>query len=130
MVKEDRTNLKRLQEIIKVLSKYEFGYLIEKIKLKHKIPLVSPSYDYESLEELDETTPERLRLVLQELGPTFIKLGQTLSTRPDLVGRKIAKEFAKLQDDNPPIEFDVIRGVVEHELGSPIDNLVVLMQNL
>jgi ubiquinone biosynthesis protein len=123
MVKEDRNNLKRLQEIIKVLSKYEFGYLIEKIKLKHKIPLVSPSYEYESLEELDETTPERLRLVLQELGPTFIKLGQTLSTRPDLVGRKIANEFAKLQDDNPPIEFDVIRGVVEHELGSPIDEI-------
>ncbi len=123
MVKEDRKNLKRLQEIIKVLSKYEFGYLIEKIKLKHKIPLVSPSYDYESLEELDETTPERLRLVLQELGPTFIKLGQTLSTRPDLVGRKIANEFAKLQDDNPAIEFDVIREVVEHELGSPIDKI-------
>ena len=123
MVKEDRNNLKRLQEIIKVLSKYEFGYLTEKIKLKHKIPLVSPSYDYDSLEELDETTPERLRLVLQELGPTFIKLGQTLSTRPDLVGRKIANEFAKLQDDNPPIEFDVIRRVVEHELGSPIDKI-------
>ncbi len=123
MVKEDRNNLKRLQEIIKVLSKYEFGYLIEKIKLKHKIPFVSPSYDYESLEELDETTPERLRLVLQELGPTFIKLGQTLSTRPDLVGRKIANEFAKLQDDNPPIEFDVIRGVVERELGHPLDEI-------
>ena len=123
MVKEDRNNLKRLQEIIKVLSKYEFGYLIEKIKLKHKIPLVSPSYDYESLEELDETTPERLRLVLQELGPTFIKLGQTLSTRPDLVGRRIANEFSKLQDDNPAIEFDIIKGVVEHELGSPIDKI-------
>ncbi len=121
MVKEDRNNLKRLQEIIKVLSKYEFGYLIEKIKLKHKIPFVSPSYDYESLEELDETTPERLRLVLQELGPTFIKLGQTLSTRPDLVGRKIANEFTKLQDDNPPIEFDIIKKVVEQELGSSIE---------
>jgi ubiquinone biosynthesis protein len=123
MVKEDRNNLKRLQEIIKVLSKYEFGYLVEKIKLKHKIPLLGPSYDYESLEELDETTPERLRLVLQELGPTFIKLGQTLSTRPDLVGRKIANEFTKLQDDNPPIEFDVIRRVVERELRSPIEQI-------
>ncbi len=123
MVKEDRYNLKRLQEIIKVLSKYEFGYLIEKIKLKHKIPFVSPSYEFDSLEELDETTPERLRLVLQELGPTFIKLGQTLSTRPDLVGRKIANEFSKLQDDNPPIEFDIIKSVVEKELGSPIDKI-------
>ena len=123
MVKQDRNNLKRLHEIIKVLSKYEFGYLIEKIKLKHKIPLISPSYNYESLEELDESAPERLRLVLQELGPTFIKLGQTLSTRPDLVGRKIAREFAKLQDDNPPVDFEVIKSVIESELGSPIEKI-------
>ena len=123
MAKEDKKNLKRLQEIIKVLSKYEFGYLIEKIKLKHKIPFVGPSYDYETLEELDETTPKRLRLVLQELGPTFIKLGQTLSTRPDLVGRKIASEFTKLQDDNPPIEFDVIKSVIEKELKSPLEEI-------
>ena len=97
--------------------------MIEKIKLKHKIPFVGPSYDYESLEELDETAPKRLRLVLQELGPTFIKLGQTLSTRPDLVGRKIANELTKLQDDNPPIEFDVIKGVIEKELKSPIEEI-------
>jgi ubiquinone biosynthesis protein len=74
MANKEKYNLNRLKEIVKVLSKYEFGYLIEKIKLKHKIPLISPSYDYESLEELDESTPERLRLVLQELGPTFINL--------------------------------------------------------
>jgi len=123
MVKEDKNNLKRLREIIKVLSKYEFGYLIEKIKLKHKIPFISPSYDYESLEELDESTPERLRLVLQELGPTFIKLGQTLSTRPDLVGEKMANEFSKLQDDNPPIEFEIVKTTLEKELGSPIQNI-------
>ena len=125
MVKEDKKNLNRLKEIIKVLSKYEFGYLIEKIKLKHKIPFITQSYDYESLEELDESAPERLRLVLQELGPTFIKLGQTLSTRPDLVGEKIAKEFAKLQDDNPPIEFSVVKLAVEKELGLPIESIFI-----
>jgi ubiquinone biosynthesis protein len=103
MAKKDKPNLNRLKEIIKVLSKYEFGYLIEKIK--HKIPFITQSYDYESLEELDESAPERLRMVLQELGPTFIKLGQTLSTRPDLVGEKIAAEFAKLQDDNPQLNL-------------------------
>ncbi|MGZ7117491.1 MAG: ABC1 kinase family protein, partial [Methanobacterium sp.] len=79
-------NLKRLNEIVKVLSNYEFGYITEKIKLKNKIPFKSHSYEYESIEELDATIPLRLRLVLQELGTTFIKLGQTLSTRPDLVG--------------------------------------------
>lgn len=62
----NKNNLNRLEEIVKVLSKYEFGYLIEKIKHKHNIPFISPSYDYES-------SPERLRLVLEELGPTFIK---------------------------------------------------------
>ncbi len=122
MARNDKTNLKRLQEIVKVLSKYEFGYIIEKIKLKHKIPFITPSYDYESLEELDESTPERLRLVLQELGPTFIKLGQTLSTRPDLVGDEIASEFAKLQSNNPPVEFELIKAAVE-ELGSPIESM-------
>ncbi len=123
MVSENKNNLNRLREIIKVLSKYEFGYLIEKIKLKHKIPFVGPSYEYESLEELDESTPERLRLVLQELGPTFIKLGQTLSTRPDLVGQRIAYEFTKLQDNNPPIGFDDVKSAIEFELGSPIENI-------
>jgi ubiquinone biosynthesis protein len=116
-------NLKRLREILKVLSKYEFGYLIEKIKLKHNIPFLGKSYQYDSLEELDESTPERLRLVLQELGPTFIKLGQTLSTRPDLVGRRIAVEFTKLQDDNPPISFESIKQVIEHELKAPINEI-------
>ena len=119
----EKNNIKRLREILKVLSKYEFGYLVEKIKLKHNIPLLGQSYEYDSLEELDESTPERLRMVLQELGPTFIKLGQTLSTRPDLVGRRIATEFTKLQDDNPPIDFNVLKGVVEHELGSPINKI-------
>jgi ubiquinone biosynthesis protein len=119
----EKNNVKRLKEILKVLSKYEFGYLIEKIKLKHNIPFLKQSYEYDTLEELDESTPERLRLVLQELGPTFIKLGQTLSTRPDLVGRRMATEFTKLQDDNPPIDFNVLKGVVEHELGSPINKI-------
>lgn len=119
----NENNLKRLKEILKVLSKYEFGYLIEKIKLKHNIPFLGKSYQYDSIEELDESTPERLRLVLQELGPTFIKLGQTLSTRPDLVGRRIAAEFTKLQDDNPPISFDSVKQVVEHELKSPINKI-------
>lgn len=123
MASQDKNNLNRLREIVKVMSKYEFGYLVEKIKLKHNIPLIGQSYDYETLEELDESVPERLRLVLQELGPTFIKLGQTLSTRPDLVGSKVAEELTKLQDDNPPLEFDLIRSVIENEIGHPMDEI-------
>ncbi|MGZ7135446.1 MAG: ABC1 kinase family protein, partial [Methanobacterium sp.] len=116
-------NLKRLNEIVKVLSNYEFGYITEKIKLKNKIPFKSHSYEYESIEELDATIPLRLRLVLQELGTTFIKLGQTLSTRPDLVGDEVASELSKLQDDNPPIDFEIIKAVIEEELDGSINNL-------
>ncbi len=118
-----QSNLKRLRVIIQILYKYEFGYIIEKIKLKHKIPLIGHTYEYESLEELDESTPERIRLVLQDLGPTFIKLGQTLSTRPDLVGDRIAQELTKLQEDNPPLEWEVIKTTLEEELGSPLETV-------
>lgn len=116
-------NLKRLNEIIKVLSNYEFGYVTEKIKLKNKFPFKGHDYEYESIEELDATIPTRLRLVLQELGTTFIKLGQTLSTRPDLVGDDIAAELSKLQDDNPPVDFEIIKSIIEEELKDSPDNL-------
>jgi ubiquinone biosynthesis protein len=54
---------------------------------------------------LDDELPVKLRLMLQELGTTFIKLGQLLSTRPDIVGKKVANELANLQDDNPAITY-------------------------
>ncbi len=121
-------NLKRLNEIIRVLTKYEFGYVIEKIKLKNKIPFKHHSYEYESLEELDATIPLRLRKVLQELGTTYIKLGQTLSTRPDLVGDDIAAEFSKMQDDNPPVDYEIIESIIEEELGDSPDNLFFIFE--
>jgi ubiquinone biosynthesis protein len=120
---KSNSNLKRLNEIIKVLTKYEFGYVTEKIKLKNKIPFTHHSYEYESIEELDATLPLRLRQVLQELGTAYIKLGQTLSTRSDLVGDDIAAEFSKMQDDNPPVDYEIIQSTVEEELGSSIDEL-------
>ena len=86
---DESPNLKRLNEIIKVFGDYKFGYIAEKIKLKSKIPFKG-NYKYESIEELDSSLPTRIRLSLQELGTTFIKLGQMLSTRPDLVGDDIA----------------------------------------
>ena len=72
---------------------------------------------------LDDEVPVKLRLMLQELGTTFIKLGQLMSTRPDVVGEKIANEMANLQDDNPAISYDQVKKIVERELHGSIDEL-------
>ena len=61
--------------------------------------------------------------MFQELGTSFIKLGQLLSSRPDMVGERIATEFEKLQDDNPPISYEEVKRIVERELKGNIDDL-------
>jgi len=66
---------------------------------------------------------ERLSAALEELGPTFIKLGQALSVRPDLVGEDIADDLATLQDRLPPFPGDTARRTIEEELAEPVDSL-------
>lgn len=118
--RRNNTNLKRINEILKVFNKYEFGHVTEKIGLNNKFSFFKHS---DELEELDNSLPVRLRMALQELGPTYIKLGQMISTRPDLVGEDIANEFSKMQGDNPSIPFSYIRKVVEEELNGPINEI-------
>ena len=72
---------------------------------------------------MDPNLPVNLRLMFQDLGTSFIKLGQLLSTRPDMVGERIATEFEKLLDDNPPISYDEVKRIVETELNGNIGDL-------
>ncbi len=110
---------KRLREITSALRKYGFGKLLNKT-IKQKI---LPSKDEEYNLLLDPELPVNLRLMFQELGTSFIKLGQLLSTRPDMVGERIAAEFEKLQDDNPPISYEEVKSIVERELNGNIEDL-------
>jgi ubiquinone biosynthesis protein len=66
---------------------------------------------------------QRLSKALEELGPTFIKLGQALSTRPDLVGEQVAEDLSDLQDRLPPFPAEQARAIIEAELGKPIEDL-------
>ena len=109
----------RIREITAALRKYGFGKIVNKT-IKEKI---LPSKDDEYDIFLDPEVPVKLRLMFQELGTSFIKLGQLLSTRPDMVGEKIAAEFEKLQDDNPPITYEEVKRIVERELNGNIDEL-------
>lgn len=67
--------------------------------------------------------PKAFRLALEELGPTFIKLGQILSTRPDMLPKPYIKELEKLQDDVTPEDFNVMKGEIEKELGTNLENI-------
>ncbi len=121
LVKEVR-DITRLEHILLILVEEGFGYLVDKIKLKHRIPirkrLKSKLYKKKVL------TPEaRLRVVLERLGPTFIKFGQLLSVRPDLVPKRYIKELEKLQDEVPAFSFEKVRDQIKKELGKPINKI-------
>lgn len=118
----NRPDMGRLREIIRVMTKYHFGNILEAVGLKNRLFETLKLY-IKSPEEVHEPAHVRLRLVLEELGTTFIKLGQVLSTRADLVGREVAEELAKLQDEAPPFPFEDVKRVLESELGVPMEEV-------
>ena len=115
----DKETKERLKEIRAVMKKYGFDKILGQTA---KSKIIKKDDDDQNL-ILDDEIPLKLRLMLQELGTTFIKLGQLLSTRPDVVGEKIADELANLQDDNPAITYDEVKAIVERELNGKIEDL-------
>src|SRR3989338_2162808 len=113
-------NVGRMKTIVTVMAKHGLAEIAERIQLVKLIPGFSVKGDKEK-EKL--TLPERFRLSFEELGPSFVKLGQVLSTRPDLIPEEFAEEFKKLQDDVRPIEFKSIKHIVEEELGKSLSEL-------
>ncbi len=108
----------RLKEIVTVGARYGFTEVFEHITKSGLIPhfRVSVDADAESL-----SAPERARRALQELGPTFVKFGQVLATRPDIIPEAWANEFARLQDDVDSFPADDARRLIEEELGRPLE---------
>ena len=109
----------RAKAINAALKKYGFDKFLKR-SIKSKIFLFE---DEEYSLFLDPELPENLRMMFQELGTSFIKLGQLLSTRQDIVGERVATEFEKLQDDNPPIRYEEVKSIIESELNGSIDEL-------
>ncbi len=116
----DKDTKERLGEIKETMKKYGFDKILGQ-SAKNKIRRKDDDESSELL--LDDEIPVKLRLMLQDLGTTFIKLGQLLSTRPDVVGDRIANELANLQDDNPAITYEQVKAIVERELNGKIEDL-------
>lgn len=109
-------HLERYRQIADVLSRHGLGFVIGVVGLGRWVPLHRGVLGHERRQE-PYTTPEHLRLAIEELGPTFIKLGQLLSTRSDIVPADYLHELSKLQDAATPIPTSTISTLIESELG-------------
>ena len=123
-LKQRYTDLKRLRKIIRVLAKYGYGSLLSMVnhdgnifgRMLGRVKLVRRPLK-------SRPTEVSIRLVLEELGPTFIKLGQMLSVRPDLIPFSYCDELSKLQDSAAPVDYEQIVAQLQSELGHAPDQL-------
>src|ERR671927_1278842 len=111
-------SLGRLSEIAQVMVRHGFGYFLEAHKLTDLLPGRPPSSPPDASQR-----GRHLRELLDELGPTFVKFGQLLSTRPDVVPPDIIAELRGLQDDVRPFPFEQAERVIEEDLGNSIERL-------
>ncbi len=119
-IKKKIEYLKRYRTILGVLLKYGFGHIVEKLNIEYYLEygekLIFKKQETEG-EKRKLKGPERLRLVFEELGPTFIKFGQILSTRADMLPIEYIKELEKLQDSVEPVDFEEIEKIIEESYG-------------
>jgi ubiquinone biosynthesis protein len=112
-------DLGRVQDIASVLVRYGFGDLVRRIGMAGALESAGRVLHWKKAEELARLQPpERIRRILEELGPTFVKLGQVLATRVDLFGPEWLAEFRKLQDKAPAVEWSAIHAQLSEDLGA------------
>ncbi|RMG15532.1 MAG: hypothetical protein D6731_08190 [Planctomycetota bacterium] len=123
-------SLQRLPQIVGVLFKYGFGDLASRVGIDSVVHRLK-SHVFKDVDPRFESmrTEVRIRLALEELGPTFVKLGQVMATRPDLIPMSLCDELRHLQDEVAPFDVQGIRAHVEAELGRPIDELFAEFQD-
>jgi ubiquinone biosynthesis protein len=117
-------NLGRLRQIMSILVKYGFEDIIANSTLRNLVPEgLRLKWIRQEKPALQYSRWERIRMAAEELGPTFVKLCQILSNRPDIIPEPLLKEFEKLQDRVPPFSPDEAKTIVELETGVPLEDL-------
>lgn len=108
-------NAQRLQQIIRVFARHGFADVLNRMNLEKYFP--SKRLTRHTTGDPTQSTQERLKCCFEELGPTFVKLGQVLSSRSDLIPEEFTEEFTKLQDNVQPLPYETVKQVLESELG-------------
>lgn len=117
-------HMQRYRQILTVLFRNGFGDLVNILKIEQYIEIGLQMISRKRREKIETLTrAERVRMVLEELGPTFIKMGQILSTRPDLLPVEFLRELEKLQDHVPPFEYTQVEAIIKAELGTPLGDV-------
>ncbi len=113
-------DLGRLHDVAAVLARYGFGDMVRRLGMTHALERAGKVVPLERLNELVALPPpERVRRALEEMGPSFVKLGQVLATRVDLFTPEWIAEFEKLQNRVPALPFEQVREQLEADLGAP-----------
>ena len=116
----------RVREISTVLVRHGFGEIALRLGLVRKKPTEGGDEEDEARgarARTEMTLAVRARRVLEDLGPSFVKLGQLASTRPDIIPPDLQNELKKLQDSVPPIDFELVKEQIEASLGAPLDSV-------
>ncbi len=113
---------RRFGTIAAVLARHGFGGFVDRLFRRGK-DKAAEGLDRGAASASGLPSPRRIRLVLEELGPSFVKLGQLMSTRADIFPPEYIEEFKKLQDSVPGIPFQEVKGVVERELERPLEKI-------
>ena len=125
--KDSIRELNRFRQIIDAIFKEGFGFIIYKIGFRNHLSL-NLRLNKKKFETAPDSIQIRLRKIMEDLGGTFIKLGQLLSLRPDLIPKEYAKEFSKLQDQVPPFSYEKVVETIESEFLSS-DSMLLLISN-
>ena len=117
-------HINRYRQLITILVKYGFNDIVDTLNLSHYIEMGKSAISRKPPQEIKSIPrAKRIRLIVEELGTTFIKFAQILSTRPDLISQELIEEFVKLQDHVPPFPSEEAYKIIEYELDGKIDEL-------
>src|SRR4051794_29760226 len=122
MIKKKIRHIQRYRDIVYAFTKYGFGFVMKELGLLDLLSVPKKVFVEGNKSLNSRTTGERIRMFLEDLGPTFVKIGQIASTRPDIIPAEILQELVKLQDQVSIFSFDEVKRILEQEFDDSLVN--------